>query len=89
MSRHPDFCEISSLYPNRALTIAGSDSGGGAGVQADLKTFTILGVYGLPAPGTADHRGPLEPSRRASRHTCRGRAPHPRTQGRVRDGRLH
>jgi hydroxymethylpyrimidine/phosphomethylpyrimidine kinase len=52
------------------LTIAGSDSGGGAGIQADLKTITVLGAYGLSVLTaltaqntlgvTAVHRPPLD-----------------------------
>lgn len=33
----------------RALTIAGSDYSGGVGTQADLKTFTAFGVFGMSA----------------------------------------
>ena len=52
-----------------ALTIAGSDSSAGAGLQADLKTFSALGVYGLSAvtcvvaetPGAVSKIVPIDP----------------------------
>ncbi len=44
---------------NKAMTIAGSDTSGGAGMEADLKTFTAMGVYGMTALTVIVAQNPL------------------------------
>jgi hydroxymethylpyrimidine/phosphomethylpyrimidine kinase len=74
MIRSPRQRETSSTAPGPVpvvLTIAGSDNSGGAGIQADLKTWTTLGVYGTTAvtcvvaehPGRVLNITPIPPAR--------------------------
>src|SRR5476651_2405213 len=70
-SRQRETSSVSHPMVPVVLTIAGSDNSGGAGIQADLKTFTTLGVYSTTAvtcvvaehPGRVLNITPIPPAR--------------------------